>query len=382
MKIAHLLASPFVGGPERQVLGLAAAQRPRHSSMFLSFAERGLARPFLELAQREGFEAHELRTNFPHLGAAVDEVARHLRASSADILLTSGYKPDLIGWRAARLVGIPVVGIAHGWTGVTWKVKLYEWLDALVMRWMDRVVCVSQATALRALQAGIPHSKRVVIPNAVDPKPYETLRPEAREIVEGFFASAPQSIIGAVGRLSPEKGMDVLVHAAALVAKQRPEVGFLVFGDGPARAQLENLIDREGLAGRFVLAGFCADLPSVLPGLDMIVSPSHTEGLPVALLEAMAAARPIIATAVGGTPEVVIDGETGELIPPNNPPRMAQKIIDLLDDTERRTRYGHAGRGRVREKFTFSAMAQAYETLFADLPLRHPSNKEIANVGR
>jgi glycosyltransferase involved in cell wall biosynthesis len=350
--------------------------------MFLSFAERGLARPFLELAQREGFEAHELRTNFPHLGAAVDEVARHLRASSADILLTSGYKPDLIGWRAARLVGIPVVGIAHGWTGVTWKVKLYEWLDALVMRWMDRVVCVSQATALRALQAGIPHSKRVVIPNAVDPKPYETLRPEAREIVEGFFASAPQSIIGAVGRLSPEKGMDVLVHAAALVAKQRPEVGFLVFGDGPARAQLENLIDREGLAGRFVLAGFCADLPSVLPGLDMIVSPSHTEGLPVALLEAMAAARPIIATAVGGTPEVVIDGETGELIPPNNPPRMAQKIIDLLDDTERRTRYGHAGRGRVREKFTFSAMAQAYETLFADLPLRHPSNKEIANVGR
>src|SRR5690348_10827193 len=119
MNIVHLLASPFVGGPERQVLGLAGALPPECRTAFLSFAERGLARPFLDRARREGFEAVELRQNFPRLGRAVAEVARHLRRLDADVLCASGYKPDLVGWRAARRAGVPVVAIAHGWTGVT-----------------------------------------------------------------------------------------------------------------------------------------------------------------------------------------------------------------------------------------------------------------------
>ncbi|MFQ3593604.1 MAG: glycosyltransferase [Gemmataceae bacterium] len=380
MNLVHLLASPFVGGPERQVLGLARAQAEQHRTTFLSFAERGLARPFLHQAQLQGFAAHELNSNYPWLRAAINEVADWLRQLRADVLLTSGYKPDILGWRAARKVGIPVVGIAHGWTDVTWKVRLYEWIDALALRFMDVVVCVSQATAGRARQRGIPSKKIRVIRNALDTAPYDVPCPTARSNVQRLFTPLPRFLVGTVGRLSPEKGMEVFVRAAILLARRRADVGFVLMGEGPTRPILERLIQEAGLEDRILLAGFCRDLPALLPGLDVVVNASHTEGLPVALLEAMAARLPVVATAVGGTPEVVVEGETGYLVPPNQPERLAQRIETLLDDAAQRERMGLAGRQRVCEQFTFKAMAAQYEELFAQLPMRRTC-KEVEHVG-
>jgi glycosyltransferase involved in cell wall biosynthesis len=380
MNLVHLLASPFVGGPERQVLGLARAQAARHQTTFLSFAERGLARPFLQQAEREGFAAHELRTNYPRLRAAIAEVVDWLRQLRADVLLTSGYKPDIVGWRAARQAKVPVVGIAHGWTGVTWKVRLYEWLDTLALGFMDRVVCVSEATARRARRGGIPERKIRVVRNALDTRPYDFPCPTARANVENLFAPAPRYLVGTVGRLSPEKGMDVFVRSAITLAKRRNDVGFVLLGEGPTRPALETLISEAGLEGRICLAGFCRDLPGILPGLDVVVSSSHTEGLPVALLEAMAARLPVVATAVGGTPEVVCEAQTGYLVPPNQPEALAERLHALLDDPQTRQAMGQAGRQRVCEHFTFTSMAHQYEQLFSDLPTR-PVRKEVAHVG-
>jgi glycosyltransferase involved in cell wall biosynthesis len=369
MHLVHLLASPFVGGPERQVLGLAGALPPEWRTTFLSFAERGLARPFLERARADGFEAVELAGNFPRLLAAAREVAGLLRELGADVLCTSGYKPDLVGWRAARLAGVPVVAIAHGWTGATVKVRLYEAADAVVMRWLDAVVCVSEAMAAKARAAGVPEWKLTVIRNAIDPSPYE--HPEngpqhraCRRSVESFFERPPRLIVGSAGRLSPEKGFDVLVEAAALVCRKRGDAGFVIFGEGPARPALERRIRGYGLSGRVVLAGFRPDLEKLLPGLDLAVLASHTEGLPVSVLEAGAAGLPVVATAVGGTPEVVEDGRTGHLVPPANPPALADKIALALADDGRRD-MGRRARQRVRAEFTFSAQAARYQELFA-----------------
>ena len=375
MNIVHLMASPFVGGPERQVLGLAHALTA-HRTTFLSFAERGLARPLLERARADGFEAIELACNFPRVDRAVREVASHLRSLRADVLCTSGYKPDLIGWRAARRVGIPVVAIAHGWTGVTWRVRVYEWFDALAMRSADAVVCVSSATADRVRRAGVPTSRSVIIRNALDTTPYDRPRPEARQNVESLFAAPPSIILGAVGRLSPEKGFDGFIDTAKLLS-DRQDVGFVLFGDGPLRAELARRIEEHGLTGRFVLAGFRNDLERYLPGLDLAVSSSHTEGLPVAILESMAAGVPVVATAVGGTPEVVEDGTTGFLVPPAQPAALAAKIRDLLDAPERRRAMGERGAARVRSEFTFAAQAARYEELFARLVPHAPTSSPL-----
>ncbi len=364
MRIVHLMASPFVGGPERQVLGLAGALSAEYESVFLSFAERGLCRPFLETARRQGFEAIELSANAPRLGRAVREVAEHLRRLGADVLCCSGYKPDVIGWRAARRAGVPVVSISHGWTAATWKVRLNELLDRLVLRWMDRTVCVSAAQAARVRRAGVAPERIVVIRNAIDPESCEKIDPSYRHAMQSWFAQPRIRIIAAAGRLSPEKGFDQFIAAAALVARQDPSAGFVLFGDGPLRETLAEQIAARGLTGTFVLAGFRTDVQRFLPSCDLAVLSSWTEGLPVIVLEALASGVPVVATAVGGTPEVVRDGINGYLVPPGDPAALARRIRDVLSDEPLRRVMGECGRQLIREEFTFAAQAREYQRLF------------------
>lgn len=370
MRIVQLLASPFLGGPERQVLGLASSLPPSWRTVFLTFAERGLSRPFVEEACRQGFEALTLRHNFPRVGLAIREVAEHLRRSGADVLCCNGYKPDVVGWLAARRAGVPVVSISHGWTAATWKVCLYEALDRALLRWMDAVVCVSEGQAEKVRRAGVPADRAVVIRNGLQVHEITDPDPVYRRLLFDLFPHRPARVVGAAGRLSPEKGFGQLVEAAALVARDHPDVGFVHFGDGPLRDELKRHITSHGLDQRFVLAGFRTDLEKFLPHLDLAVLPSFTEGLPVVVLEAFAAGVPVVATAVGGTPEVVEDGVNGYLVPPGKPAALAARIKDALADEDRRRAMGERGRQRVRTHFTFAKQSEQYQELFARLTHR------------
>jgi glycosyltransferase involved in cell wall biosynthesis len=367
MRVVHLMASPFYGGPERQMLGLARHLPAEVESVFLSFPERGLAQRFLDEARRAGFGASALTHNTPRFAACVSEVAAELRRLNADLLCTSGYKPDLVGWRAARRVGIPVASISHGWTGATWKVRCYEQLDRFILRWMDAVVCVSQAQADKVRAAKVPEAKIVTIQNAVGVDAFVDANAEVRAEMASWFAQPPRWLIGAAGRLSPEKGFAVLIEAAALVLQQRPEAGFVVFGDGPLRADLERLILERGLQRRFVLAGFRNDVARFLPNLDFGAMSSFTEGLPIALLETGAAGVPSVATHVGGIPEVIEDGVSGSLVPAGNAAAFAQAVVALLDDEARRIAMGRAACARVRQHFSFTAASERYLALFRRL---------------
>ncbi len=374
MLVAHLMASPFVGGPERQVLGLARNLSADWRTAFISLAERGLSRPFLERAAGDGFRAVCLRENAPHFLRAADEVAGWLRTLGADVLCTSGYKPDLIGWLAARRAGVPVVAIAHGWTGATWKVRCYEALDRWVMRRVDAVVCVSEGQAVKVRRAGVAPERAPVILNAIDAGAFGPADPGVRESLMGLFAVRPARLVAAAGRLSPEKGFNVLIDAAARLAPAWPDVGFVLFGDGPLREELTKQVAERGLQGRFVLAGFRPDLERVLPACDLAVSSSHTEGLPVVVLEEMAAGLPVVATAVGGTPEVVEDGVTGRLVPRGDAAALAAAASELLAAPERMRAMGRAGRRRVETRFTFAAQAEQYERLFRRLVAQGPAS--------
>jgi glycosyltransferase involved in cell wall biosynthesis len=367
MHVVHLMASPFFGGPERQVLGLARSLPAHFRTTFLTFAERGLSRPFLGKARELGFDAIALRENTPHLLRAASEVAEHLRGLRADVLCCNGYKPDVVGYLAARRCGVPVVAIAHGWTGVTWKVRFNEMVDRLVLHGMDCTVCVSGAQAAKVRRALVPARRVVVIRNGIFTAPFDTIDPHYGDLLRAFFPGRPALIVGAAGRLSPEKGFDQYVEAAALVCMRRPDVGFVLFGDGPLRGKLQEQVAARGLRDRFILAGFRSDVDCFLSHLQLAVLSSHTEGLPVAVLEAMAARLPVVATAVGGTPEVIEDGVTGHLIPPGDTAALARRIIDCLADDKERLRMGQRGRRRVEEHFTFAAQARQYKALFERL---------------
>lgn len=364
LRIVHLMASPFVGGPERQVLGLARHLLAEMTTIFLSFPEHGKAAAFLHQARTEGFEAHPLRHNFPRVRQATSEIAGWLRRLRADLVCTSGYKPDLLGWRAARQVGIPVVSISHGWTAATWKVRCYEALDRLVLRWMDAVVAVSQAQALKVKAAGVANGQLVVIQNAVGDEAFRPPDTAFGQEMRGWFKTPPSRLIGAAGRLSPEKGFNHYIEAAIQVAKVEPEVGFVLFGDGPLRPRLAKQIKDNGLEGRFILPGFRSDVDRFLPHLHVGVLTSHTEGLPVILLEMGAAGVPVIATRVGGIPEVVTDGVTGYLMSPGQPDLLARRILTLLGDEVGRLLLGQRLQETVRRQFSLTQQSKQYAALF------------------
>jgi glycosyltransferase involved in cell wall biosynthesis len=352
------------------MLGLGQGLAADCRSIFLSFAEGGRCRPFLEQAEGKGFDAVPLRWDTPHFWKAVREIASHLERVRADALCCHGYKADLLGRVAARRTGIPAVAVSRGWTGESARIRFYEFLDRRHLYWMDHVVCVSAAQAERVRRAGAPDERVSVIRNAIVAQRFQNPRPAYRTALQRLFTTPRRLIVGGAGRLSPEKGFGVLVDAAARLVARDPTLGFVLFGDGPLREELAGKIRAAGVGAHFVLAGFRDDLDSFLPFFDLLVLPSYTEGLPNVVLEAMAAGVPVVASAVGGTPEILTEAESGYLVPAGDVDLLADRIQGLLESPEKRRVIGRRGRQRVEQDFTFAAQAIRYRALFCRLRRR------------
>jgi glycosyltransferase involved in cell wall biosynthesis len=366
MHIAHLTASSFFGGPERQMLGLAVALPAEYTSTFLSFSEDGRCRTFLAAARANGFDAAELWHDAPSFRAVVRELTAFLRANFVDVLVTHGYKSNLLGRPAARSAGIPIVSVSRGWTSENLKVWCYEAADRFHLRFMDRVVCVSAGQADKVRHTGVPTERVRVIHNASRLDAFATPDPAAHRRLREL-AGGDGPIVLAAGRLSPEKGFHILVDAAANLLKVAPSTRFVVFGEGGERDRLQRRANMLGIADQFRMPGFRRDLDSMLPWADLVVLPSLTEGLPNIALEATAAGVPVVATAVGGNPEIVVDGQTGFLVPAADPLALADRLGDLLTHPEWARMFGTAGRQLAEEHFSFARQAQAYQALFAEL---------------
>jgi glycosyltransferase involved in cell wall biosynthesis len=361
------------------MIGLAQHLSDEFKTVFVCFSEEGLCGDFMTRARALWFEAHELRHDTPQLVRAAEELVGTLRCVAPRLLVTHHYKADLLGLLAAHRLNLPVVSWSHGWTHENFKVRLYEMLDRRCLRYMDRVVCVSRGQAVKVERAGVSAARIVVIRDAIRAERFASIDPAYEAKLREFFPGQPGKIVAAAGRLSREKGFADLVDAATIVIKRDPSVRFILFGEGRLRGELEQRIARCGLKGSFILAGFRRDLDSFLPFLDLIVLPSYTEGLPNVVLEAFSAGVPVVATAVGGTPELVEDGINGRLVPPRNPPRLAEAIGEMLADGESCRAMGRRGRRLVLEEFSFARQVAACRPLFADLIDRGARDRRAAS---
>lgn len=367
MHVVHLTASTMFGGPERQMLGLAENLPADVRTTFISFREGGRCGAFLDVVRERGFEGVELTNDFPRMRSTVRELAERFVELKADVLLSHGYKANILGRIAARRAGIPIVAVSRGWTGENWKVRQYERLDRFHLRFVDRVVAVSDAQAAKVAVAGVPASRLSVIRNSARLAAFADPIAVDAGVLRAYFPSelSISRIVLSAGRLSPEKGFDLLVESAASVLESHPTVGFIHFGDGTERTKIEAAIRARNIGNRFILAGFTEKLDRLLPTADLVVLPSYTEGMPNVLLEAGAAGVAVVATRVGGTPEVVLDGETGLLVPPGRPIDLANAIADLLSHDDRRGAMGRAARDRMHDRFSFESQAKAYGKLLA-----------------
>lgn len=297
--------------------------------------------------------------------AAMWRLYRHIRRVRPAILHTSLFHANLPGRVLGRLAGLagtlaPIVICSERTMAMEseWRYRANRWTIGLV----DRVTAVSaNVRDFCVSHIGLPAEKLVVIPNGVDLPEGPLASSEAARAELGLPPDGP--VIGAVTRLDPVKGMDFLIQALAAIDGTH----LAVIGDGPERAPLEALAESLGVDARVHWAGHRRDVLHLLPGFDLFVQPSLHEGMPNTVLEAMVAGLPVAATAVGGTPEVVVDGVTGLLVPPRDPGGLAEAIATLLHNPDLRRTMGQAGRQRVAEHFTVKRMVEQTEEMYEQL---------------
>jgi glycosyltransferase involved in cell wall biosynthesis len=364
MHVVHLTDSPFYGGPERQIHGLAMTLPASVRTTILCFRDHASSAPFLEKLTTSGVTARMVAHANPHFLGIIADVAAELREGRADLLVCQGYKADVLGWLAARRVGVPVMSVSRGWTAHTWKVRVYEALDRRMLRLMQAVACVSAGQAAKVVRAGVRADRVRVIHDSVDPARFAAGGTAGRAILQSFFPTPRDVIIAGVGRQSPEKGFDQLVESARFLVRESDGVGIVLIGDGPDRQMLEERVRAAGLSSNVVFAGFRTDIDRLLPGADILAQGSFTEGLPNVVLEACAAGVPVVATNVGGTCEIIDDGVNGLLVPAGDPSALAERLLDLVRSPERRRTMGARGRDIARARFSFAQQAREYAELF------------------
>jgi glycosyltransferase involved in cell wall biosynthesis len=364
MHVMHLRASNFVGGPERQIL--EHLRQSESNTMHFSlccFQENGCPTELETMAENYGLDSTCVTAAWPFDLGTIRQLARIIRERKVNLLVTHGYKPNLLGRIASWIQRIPTVAVSRGWTYESRRVRFYEFLDRIFLRLADAVVAVSEGQRQKILACGVRPDKVRVIHNAIDLANYPG--PAENSVRDELGIPRDAILVATAGRLSPEKNHLGLVEAARQVLTKMPDVYFVVFGEGLLRPVLERAVADAGIGHRFSLPGFRSDVRSLLHEVDIFVLPSHTEGLPNVVLEAFACRKPVVATRVGGTPEVVNDGVNGFLIPEEDMAGLAEAVLTLAGDAELRGRMGSAGFLSVGNEFGFERQTHLYLKLYA-----------------
>jgi glycosyltransferase involved in cell wall biosynthesis len=364
MKILHVISSGGMYGAEAVILNLSRTLNAgAHRSMLAVFLNS--SNPNLQLhenAKREGIESHLIPCSGPIDRSAIACIRCLVSQTGAEVVHVHGYKADIYVYLALRASGTPLVSTCHTWYDNDLLVRLYGAADRFVLRKYGRVVAVSDDAKQRLLKAGVREGKIRLINNGIDLRPFDSDVPS----LNYDLAQQHVPVVGLVGRLAPEKGIDIFLIAAAQVLSQLQGVKFVVAGDGPERSSLEALIDKLGTRASVTMLGRCDDMPSFYASLDVMVSSSRQEGLPIAILEGMASRLPLVATEVGEVPTVIQNGRTGFLVPAEEPGLLAAAIVDLLRDAALRERLGNAARKLVQEEFSAERMTADYLRVYEE----------------
>jgi len=299
-------------------------------------------------------------------------LVRLLRSFRPDVVHTHLAKAGLLGRLAARVVGVPVV--VHTFHGNVLRGYFHPWvsrsfalLERLLAHLSTRVIVLSPRQRAEILSLGIASNERIVeIPLGLDLGPLVssttvgTLRAE-------LGVPASTSLVGTVARFVPIKGVDVLLDAAARVIAERPDTIFVLVGDGELSGPLRRQAADLGIGDRVRFLGWRADMAAIYSDLDVVVLTSHNEGTPVTIIEALAAGRAVVATAVGGVPDLLGDSEAGVLVPDRDVNAIARAVLDLLGDAPRRFALGEAGRRRVYPAYDVGTLVARVDSLYATL---------------
>ncbi len=362
VKVLHLITELNSGGAE-QLLATSMQQKwpahYRHSVVTLYDGDTALA----ESIRQVGIPVVDLAMKRNGRIRGLWQFYRLLRQERPHIIHSWLIHAALLGRVMGRLTGVPIIVTARHSVdfGSGLRQRLNRWTSHLD----DRTIAIcDHMRQVEMAQTGVATEKIVTIFNGIPNVTFPERQSARTALLQSLRLPPDALLVGTVGRLHAAKGHADLAEAVPQIVTAMPQVHFVWIGDGPERTALEAQVKRLEIAGHVHFLGDRTDVPALLVALDLFVMPSRWEGLSVGILEAMAAGLPVVATAVGGSPELVIDGEAGRLVPPQDAAVLAQAIRQILINPVLARQMGAAGRQRVQSHFTIEQMVRQTEQLY------------------
>jgi glycosyltransferase involved in cell wall biosynthesis len=294
-------------------------------------------------------------------------IRKTIKENQVHILHCHGYKADIYGCLAALNTGIKTVSTLHGWLGSSMKMNLYEKMDWFFDKFfVDKVITVSNAYQNKLIQMGIPSRKIVSIPNTINLDDLNS-KCNAKDFRKQWNINPSHKVVGIIGRLAREKAHEIFIRSCAGVLKAFTNVTFVIVGEGYRLKELKDMVFALGLGKRIIFTGYQDDIASVYHALDLVVLTSVTEGLPVSLLEAGSMRKPVVATDAGGVSEVIVNAQTGFVVPVNDTEAITDKILRILNDGSLAETFGRNGQRFVRENFSPEAVCNKTVGLYREM---------------
>ena len=364
IRVLYLHDSQLIGGAERALLTLATAIRQMTVEPLVVWP---LVDDTAQWLRSRGVRVLQLKVPawrhglaLPRLPFLLMRLRRLVRAGEIDLVHVNNYRLAPIGQFVARWAGVPCVCHVREMIASD-KIRQYRLASSA-----DSLIAVAEAVGQALVRGGLPSDRITVIRSgiAIPETPTSTGRAALRS---SLGVVAEDQLIGIVGHVLPHKGHEDLIRAIALIKEKAPAIQCVIVGGAPRSPYLRSLrqLARElSIENRLIWVGVQQDVVPILHAIDLFVLPSHTEGLPITILEAMAAGRPVVATTVGGIPELVRHGETGVLVPPKDPRRLAEAMLGLLHEPALARAMGVAGHALVATTFTVEGEARETALLY------------------
>lgn len=380
IKILRVIGRLNVGGPAIHVVNLCAGLNPARFDQLLAVgSENPTEGSMLDYALAHGVKPHvipEMVTAFSLTPRDVKALAKLywlMRRERPHIVCTETAKAGFLGRLAGRLAGVPVIvhtfhgHVLHGYYGPVknWLLRRMERSLACVT---DRVVTVSEQVKRDLVRYGVAAEEKItVIPLGIDLEPFLNARDHKGEFRRELSLGNEAKLVGIVGRIFPIKNHRLFLQSAALVSAQVPSSRFVIVGDGVLRGDLEQQARELDIADRVFFTGWRRDLSGIYADLDVLAVSSDNEGTPVSAIEAMAAGCPVVATRVGGLPDLIDDGRTGRLVPARNVESFAAAIVDLLRHPQMARDLGQNAKEVVAERFAVARLVSDMDHFYTDM---------------
>lgn len=366
IKVLQTIRQGQIGGGERHVIDLVEGlDKSVFHPVVLSFTDGEM----IKHLNRAGIESHVIYTEKAFDRSVWPKVSEWAKAQNFDLIHAHGTRACSNSYKTAQALKLPILYTVHGWSfhpGQNFVIKnLRQYFESFLVKHVDKTILVSEENQ-RVGQNLLGLKNSLVVKNGVDLKRFDPSNTDQGLRIE-LGIPADVVLIGFIARITLQKDPLTLIKAFGILSKQHPNARLLVVGGGDLEPAVRELVKELNLQSVVFLEAFRTDVPRVLKAMDVFCLPSLWEGLPIGVLEAMAMGKPVVATPVGGTPELVEEGVNGYLVPEKNPIELAKKLSLLVNDAQKRTAFGLASRNKIEKDYTVARTVEEVSKVYQSL---------------